>query len=67
MNEKKITYTEALSELEKILNELENNSETNMEIIAQKVKTAVELIAICKNNLRKIDEDLELMLQKLND
>jgi len=50
MTKPKLTYTEAVTELEKILSELESNADVNMEIISERVKRAAELMEFCKNN-----------------
>lgn len=63
MAKSKQTYTEAVAELEKILSELESNTEINMELISEKVKRAASLIEICKKQLHEIDEELEKMLE----
>lgn len=64
--QKLISYTEAVTELEKILLELENDSEVKMEEIAQKVKRSGELLTICKQQLHEIDEELEKILDNLD-
>lgn len=66
MAQQKIKYTVAVSELEKILLELENGSDIDMEHISEKVKRATELLQICKNQLHQIDEELEKMLEDLD-
>jgi exodeoxyribonuclease VII small subunit len=66
MTKQKMTYTDAVTELESILTELENNSEVNMEVISEKVKRASILMEFCKKQLHEIDEDLEKMLEQLN-
>lgn len=63
---KKLNYTEAVAELEKILTELENNDEVDMGVISTKVKRAAELIEICKKQLHEIDTDLEKILSDLD-
>lgn len=65
MAKSKQTYNEAVSELEKILGELETNTEINMELISEKVKRAAILIEVCKKQLHEIDEELEKMLENL--
>lgn len=65
MVKSKQTYTEAVAELEKILGELETNTEINMELISEKVKRAAILIEVCKKQLHEIDEELEKMLENL--
>ncbi len=64
MTKNKPTYDEAIAELDKILAELENNSDINMDEIAQKVKRASELLQICKKQLHVLDENLELQICK---
>ena len=65
MAKSKQTYNEAVAELEKILGELETNTEINMELISEKVKRAAILIEVCKKQLHEIDEELEKMLEYL--
>ena len=62
---KKLTYTEAVAELEQILTELENSAEVNMELIAEKVKRAAVLMEFCKKQLHELDTDLEKILSEL--
>lgn len=62
---KKLTYTEATTELEKILAELENSSDVNMELISEKVKRAAVLMDFCKKQLHELDKDLEKILSGL--
>ncbi|HOK36724.1 MAG TPA: exodeoxyribonuclease VII small subunit [Paludibacteraceae bacterium] len=65
MNE--LTYNEAINELEKILEELENNTEINFDQITQKVQRATELLEFCNKKLHQIDEDMEKLLSKLDE
>ena len=65
MTKQKITYTEAVAELESILVNLENNSEVNMDVIAEKVKRAVVLMELCKKQLHELDGELEKMMADL--
>jgi len=53
------SYTQAIEELEQILCSLEETEEVNMDLIAEKVKRASELMQFCKQKLHQIDEDLE--------
>ena len=66
MSEIKPTYTEAVTELEKILADLESTSEVNMDMIADKVKRAAVLMAFCKKQLHELDEELEKMMAGLD-
>jgi len=65
MAKQKLTYTEAVTELEQILAELESNSEVNMDFIAEKVKRAAVLMELCKKQLHELDEEMEKMMTGL--
>ncbi|HEY5591409.1 MAG TPA: exodeoxyribonuclease VII small subunit [Paludibacter sp.] len=67
MTKIKLSYTEAVAELENILAELEQNSDVNMDVIAEKVKRASVLMEFCKKQLHELDEDLERMMADLED
>ncbi len=62
---KKLSYTEALNELEKILSDLEKNDEFDMDKIAAKIKEAAKLISVCKNQLKVIDKDLNQIMEDI--
>ncbi len=64
MMEKKISYTEAYAELEKIVQEMENG-ETGVDDLAEKVKRAAFLINICKQKLTATEEDVQKILDEL--
>ncbi len=49
---KKLLYSDAVAELEKILAELDGNTEINMELISEKVKRAAVLLEVCKKQVR---------------
>ncbi len=63
---KKQTYSESVSELEKILAEIDSNSEINLELISEKVKRAAVLLETCKKQLHEIDSELEKILESLD-
>jgi len=67
MTKQKLTYTEAITELEQILAELESSSEVNMDLISEKVKRAALLMELCKKQLHDLDEELEKMMADLGD
>ena len=66
MSKLKLTYTEAVNELESILAELENNPEVNMDVISEKVKRAAVLMDLCKKQLHEMDGELEKIMEQLN-
>ncbi len=59
---KEITYKEAFAQLEVLLEELENG-QIDLEKLAEKVKEAKNLIAICEKKLRKVEQDNESTIQ----
>lgn len=63
---KKLTYTEAVTELETILAELENNMDVDMDVISGKVKRAAVLMEFCKSQLHELDVELEKMMEQLD-
>jgi exodeoxyribonuclease VII small subunit len=66
MSKQKFTYTEALTELEQILSELENDKDLNMDVVAEKVKKAALLLEICKKQLHEIDKDIEKIMDQID-
>ena len=65
MNKKnQLSYKQALEELEKIVDEIENG-EIDVDLLAEKVKRATFLSQICKSKLRKTQEELDKMLREI--
>ena len=64
--EKKISYTEAILELESIVTEIEEG-EITIDSLSEKVKRASELIKICKEKLTATEEDVSKILEDLKD
>ena len=64
--EKKISYTEAISELESIVTEIEEG-EITIDTLSEKVKRASELIRICKSKLTSTEEDVNKILGEIKD
>lgn len=64
--EKKISYTEAISELEAIVTEIEEG-EITIDTLSEKVKRASELIRICKSKLTSTEEDVNKILGELKE
>ncbi len=59
-----INYTEAFTELQKIVNEIEQG-EISIDELSQKVKRASHLIKICKTKLSSTEEDVAKILKEL--
>lgn len=66
MKKEKLSYSEALTELELILKFLENTQEVDMDKISAHVKRAAELIDFCKKQLHLLDEEIQKTLETLN-
>jgi exodeoxyribonuclease VII small subunit len=65
MNKKKGTYMEAISEIEEILAQIENN-ELDVDELSEKVKRVSVLINICKNKLKNTEEEIEKILKEMD-
>ena len=66
MAKQKLSYTEAVVELETILAELERSEDVNMDVISEKVKRAAFLMEFCKKQLHELDEDLEKIMNNMD-
>ena len=64
MKAKKEPYKAAVGELEKIVEEIENES-IDVDILAEKVKRASYLINLCKNKLKSTDDEVKGILTDL--
>lgn len=58
-------YTEAFTELQEIVTEIEQG-EISVDELSEKVKRASRLIAICKNKLATTEEDVNQILRELD-
>jgi exodeoxyribonuclease VII small subunit len=63
---KKLTYADAMSEIEKIINKIEND-EFTVDDLAEKVKRISYLIQYCKEKLRSTEEELDNILKKVQE
>lgn len=63
----KLSYTEAVAELEQILAKLEQNSDVNMDLIALQVKRAAVLMEFCKAQLHLLDKEMEKIMADLGE
>ncbi len=66
MAKKKITYNEAMQEIEQVIAEIEND-ELDVDVLAEKVKRVAALIDICKDKLYKTEQEVEDILKGLQD
>lgn len=58
MAKKEISYTEAMGEIEQILDRF-RREEMSVDVLTQEVKRATELIALCRERLTKTEEELK--------
>ncbi len=63
---KKMTYKQALVEINNIIDEIENG-EIDVDILEQKLKKAKELFAFCQNKLKKAQDATNNILDELSD
>ncbi len=60
---KEITYKEAYTKLEALVEELENG-DIALEQLANKIKEAKDWIAICEKKLRKVEKESNQAIQE---
>ena len=60
--EKKLTYTQAMTQLQEIVEQLEDNS-LDIDQLTEKVKYAQELIKFCRDRLYKTDEEIQKLFK----
>ena len=65
MNKKKGTYKEAITEIEEILSQIENN-ELDVDELSEKVKRVSSLINMCKDKLKNTEEEIEKILKEMD-
>lgn len=66
MAKKDISYNEAISEIEEILQQIESE-ELNVDILTEKVKRVSVLIKHCKNKLHKTEEEVQKILEDIDE
>lgn len=66
MAAKKVTYNEAITEIEEILGKIENE-ELDVDELAEKVKRVSTLLKICKDKLQKTNDQVEQILNEMED
>lgn len=66
MAAKKVSYSEAMAEIEDILEKIENE-ELDVDELAEKVKRVSVLLKTCKDKLTKTNEQVEAILKEMED
>lgn len=62
MATKEIKYEQAVSELEEIVEKMEND-ELDIDQLSEQLRRAKELVKLCKDKLTKTDEEIKKLLQ----
>jgi len=66
MTTKKLTYAEALAEIEETIQKIEND-EFTIDELSDKVKRISFLISFCKDKLRSTENELNNILDKMQE
>jgi len=66
MAKKKISYNEALVEVEEIIEQIKNE-EPDIDELAKQVKRVSELLNVCKDKLHKAEKDVSDILDDIDD
>lgn len=66
MTAKKITYNEAMDEIETILEQIEHE-EPDVDELAEKVKRVAFLLKLCKEKLQHTNEQVEQILKEMEE
>lgn len=64
MAEKKVSFNQAVEELETILEKIESG-DLDVDELSGKVKRASELIRLCKGKLKKTEEEIENIFKEM--
>lgn len=62
---KQMPYSQALTELEKIVGEIESG-EIDVDDLSEKVKRATFLIGLCRDRLRNTEEEVKKVMAEIN-
>jgi exodeoxyribonuclease VII small subunit len=63
-NKKQTTYKEAITEIEEILTQLENN-ELDVDELSEKVKRVSLLVTFCKEKLHHTEKEIDKILKDM--
>jgi len=66
MTDKKLTYNQAVSEIEDILQRMENE-ELDVDELSTKVKRVSELVRFCRDKLKNTEDEVEKVLKEMDD
>lgn len=66
MAKKKISYSEAIAEIEETIMQIENE-ELDVDDLSEKVKRVSELLVICKAKLNNTEKEVEKILKEIDE
>jgi exodeoxyribonuclease VII small subunit len=66
MTKKNLSYSEAVANIEEILQQIETG-ELDVDELAEKVKQASELLKLCKGKLFSTEKEIEKVLKEMED
>ncbi len=66
MAKKKISYRDAISEIEETITSIENG-ELDVDELSEKVKRVSELLVVCKDKLHNTEKEVEKILNEMDE
>ena len=66
MAKKKISYRDAISEIEETITSIENG-ELDVDELSEKVKRVSELLVVCKYKLHNTEKEVEKILNEMDE
>ena len=65
INKKNLSYKEAITEIDEILSQLENN-ELDIDELSEKVKRVSQLVTLCKEKLHNTEQEVDKILKEMD-
>jgi exodeoxyribonuclease VII small subunit len=65
VGKKNVSYKEAITEIEEILRQLENN-ELDVDELSEKVKRVSSLVSLCKEKLHNTEIEIDKILKEMD-
>jgi len=64
MTKKTVKYSEAIEEVEKIINQIESN-ELDIDELTEKIRRASELLKFCKQKLHFTEQEIQKIIDEM--
>ena len=65
VNKKTVSYKDAITEIEDILRQLENN-ELDVDELSEKVTRVSQLVSLCKEKLHNTEQEIDKILKEMD-